>query len=69
MKAAEQHAAAFAIINDDAHNYSLLTYYISPGSQIEQLNQHGFTDVTTYDRWGEPATSSATSAWMYYLAR
>lgn len=69
LRGQERHEAAFAIVNDDAHRYSLLTYYISPDAQVAQLAHHGFTDVTTYDQWGVPAASSGPSVWMYYLAR
>lgn len=60
----------YAFVNDEAHRYSLLHYYITPEAQVRQLEGAGFTDVTVYDQFGEVlAGSSPRSIWLYYDAR
>src|SRR5690606_33195105 len=41
----ETHTPEYAILNDEAHEYSLLTYYISVGNQIKQLKECGFGPI------------------------
>jgi ubiquinone/menaquinone biosynthesis C-methylase UbiE len=62
----------YCIRNDNAHNYRLLTYYISKASQVKQLEAQGFTDAQIVDRegrWTDAATPDASSSWIYYVAR
>ena len=59
----------YAIINDNAHGYSLLTYYISISKQIEQLADVGFGAAEAYDFAGAVQSSDTTSPWIYYLTR
>lgn len=69
MKRHAVHSDEYAVINDNAHGYSLLTYYISINKQIEQLKQVGFVDTEAYDFEGKVQESDTTSPWIYYLAR
>ena len=60
----------YALVNDEAHNYSLLHYYVAPATQVAQLEAAGFTDVRIYDQWGNETTgASPESVWMYYDSR
>lgn len=60
----------YALVNDEAHEYSLLHYYISPQAQAAQLRAAGFTDVRVYDQSGRETTEpSPASVWMYYASR
>ena len=59
----------FAIVNDDAHRWSLLTYYISSGDQVAQLQAAGFEEVETFDQWGHAAEGERRSVWRHYVAR
>lgn len=60
----------YALVNDEAHGYALLNYYISPAAQVRQLEATGFTDVAVYDQSGElTEESSSTSIWMHYACR
>lgn len=60
----------YALVNDEAHDYSLLHYYISPSAQCAQLESAGFSDVRVHDQWGQETTgTSPDSIWMYYSAR
>lgn len=60
----------YALVNDEAHDYSLLHYYVSPEAQRRQLEEAGFTDVRVLDQWGTPITGpSPRSIWLYYACR
>ena len=69
MKRREIHTREYAIINDNAHEYSLLTYYISISRQVKQLEGLGFMAVEAYDMEGRPVSGDAAFPWTYYLAR
>lgn len=59
----------YAVINDNAHGYALLTYYISINSQVAQLEQTGFGETEAYDFDGRVCQAGTTSPWIYYLTR
>jgi hypothetical protein len=61
-----------AIRNDDAHAYSLLTYYIRIGDQIDQLQAAGFDrEVKLYALDGRTigVGEPCHDRWVYYAAR
>ncbi len=58
-----------ALVNDNAHDWSLLTYYVSPPDQVAQLRDAGFTVVECFDQWGEASARDERSVWRHYLAR
>lgn len=68
MKKLEQHEKEYAILNDDAHDYSLLTYHISIPEQVKQLERAGFRNVTAYNMKGEKITADRNDNWTYYTA-
>ena len=62
----------YAIINDVAHNYAMLTYYIDKVNQLKQLEDMGFETIEMYDTLGNTLdinSDDADSAWIYYVAR
>lgn len=62
----------YSIINDVAHNYALLIYYIDKKSQISQIEEAGFEFVEMYDVHGNMLninSGDSDSAWIYYVAR
>ena len=62
----------YAIINDVAHNYAMLTYYIDKINQRKQLENMGFETIEMYDTLGNTLdinSDDADSAWIYYVAR
>ena len=62
----------YAIINDVAHNYSMLTYYIDKVNQVKQLEDMGFETIEMYDTLGnilDLDSDDSDSAWIYYVAR
>ena len=57
----------YAIVNDSGLRYSLLLYYISIRSQIDQLNKMEFSVEGMYDMQGYPADHGDRSPWIHYL--
>ena len=55
--------------NDNAHGYSLLTYYITVSDQIKQLEEAGFLQIEAYDMEGHRVKTGRDFPWTYYLAR
>ena len=71
-----ERTADHAIVNDDAHDYALLTYYIDAQSQRAQLTASGFTVLGTYALDGRPVLATAdepddtaSSCWLTYVAQ
>ena len=69
MKKHEIRTDHYAIINDTAHGFSLLAYYISLAEQMNQLEGAGFVEVEAYDMDGHPTQHDSNFPWIYYLAR
>jgi ubiquinone/menaquinone biosynthesis C-methylase UbiE len=69
MKKHEERTDQYAIINDMAHGFSLLAYYISLAEQVKQLEQADFAGVEAYDMEGNPTDHDTKFPWVYYLAR
>jgi SAM-dependent methyltransferase len=69
MKQHEIRTDHYAIINDIAHGFSLLAYYISLAEQLKQLAEAGFVEVEAYDMEGNRIEQDSTFPWTYYLAR
>lgn len=69
MRRHEIHADEYAVINDSAHGYSLLAYYISVPRQLEQLARAGFSSAEAYDMEGARVGSDTRFPWIHYLAR
>lgn len=59
----------WAIINDEAHDYGLLTYYVTPAEASRQLVQAGFGDVRAYDLYGVEVAGHNTAPWLHFTAR
>lgn len=61
----------YAVINDPAQNYALLTYYIDKNAQAAQLSRIGFEVTEMYDVQGNSLRmedDDQHSAWIYYVA-
>jgi len=72
IKHREQFHNEFSIINDKAHYYSLLTYYIDRKHQASQINKLGFEVLEFYDIYGSLLNQhddDSHSAWIYYVTR
>lgn len=69
MRRHEVHAEEYAVINDNAHGFSLFTYYIRIPAQLAQLARAGFTATEAYDMEGVPVARDERYPWIHYLAR
>ena len=72
MNRYKSHESEYAILNDCAHAYRLLHYYITPTEQLAQLERHGFTSVLCVGVGGEQLDSEVSryvGPWLYYVAR
>ncbi|MDT7542261.1 MAG: hypothetical protein QOE33_2165 [Acidobacteriota bacterium] len=69
MKRHEIHTDEYAVINDNAHGYALLGYYISIPHQLQQLARVGFSSSEAYDTEGNTITRDTRLPWIHYLAR
>lgn len=59
MKPLERREAEYALLNDSAQQYQLLTYYISPVAQARQLERAGFRQVRAFAQSGRPLAVAA----------
>lgn len=60
-----------AVVNDSAHDYSLLHYYIANADQQRQLSELGYdvVDVLEFDGARVPPGEEGQGPSLYYLAR
>jgi SAM-dependent methyltransferase len=67
----ERRADDHAILNDEAHDYSLLHYYIRSEDQARQLVQLGYELIECLDAegWRVAPGQGSPSPWLYYIAR
>lgn len=64
--------SAWGVLNDEAHDYSLLHYYATRDENERQLAAHGFALVECVDLEGRtvgPAEAAAESPELHYVAR
>lgn len=72
IKPEERLEQDYALLNDCAHNYSLLHYYIRRQTQAEQLAGAGFGLLECLDHLGRtlaPGADDGDCASIYYVAR
>jgi SAM-dependent methyltransferase len=71
LSAYERRAPDHAIVNDEAHDYALLHYYIRRDDQERQLAELGYELVECLDVDGHPLPAGETSQspWLHYIAR
>lgn len=67
MKRYERDLGEYAIVNDSAHGYTLLTYYIGIDQQVKQLSSSGFDNTRVFDLNGNEVNHSVDFSWIYYL--
>ena len=68
----ERQEDGYAIVNDEAHDFGLLHYYIDRDAQARQLAEAGLVLVECIDRDGAavgPGEHAAGSSELYYVAR
>jgi SAM-dependent methyltransferase len=67
MKKHNYHCQEYSIVNDYAHDFRVLTYYISGVKQKTQLERIGFKNTEIYDLTGKKCDVNQKDGWMYYL--
>jgi SAM-dependent methyltransferase len=67
----EHRAADHAILNDEAHDYALLHYYIRSEDQRRQLHELGFETLEVLEAGGEAVDPGrdGTGPWLYYVSK
>lgn len=68
----ERHLADYALVNDEAHDYALLHYYVGRREQEAQLAAHGFQTLECLDLAGRvlaPGEPAAACPELHYVAR
>jgi len=55
----------YAMINDSAHNYSLLTFYTTPDFINQQLQRNKFTAVEFYSKDGKQENTERLDDWIF----
>lgn len=62
-------ARGWAVIPTMAHDFQIKDYYVDPEFQVNQLREHGFEVVATYDTEGREVTlpHASRDAWFDYL--
>jgi SAM-dependent methyltransferase len=72
LRPLERSEPGYSIRNDEAHDFSLLHYYISRDDQERQLAEHGFELLECRDLDGvllPPHATAARSPELHYVAR
>jgi SAM-dependent methyltransferase len=62
----------YALVNDNAHDFALMHYYVTAQAQVRQLVAHGFTAVEVLDldcRTLGPDDTAEQHVFLYYVAR
>jgi len=71
LRPLQQNQADFAILNDDAHDFSILHYYIGRDAQERQLGEAGYELLGCFDLDGAEVLAgqdAATCAELHYVA-
>ncbi len=55
----------YSIINDSAHNYSLMTFYTSPQFLKKQLKDHHFADVKLFSKDAKEVDEKKLDDWIF----
>jgi SAM-dependent methyltransferase len=71
LRPLQRRAVDHAIVNDEAHDYSLLHYYISRADQERQLGQLGYelVDVLEFDGDSVGPGADGLGPTLYYVAK
>jgi SAM-dependent methyltransferase len=72
LLALQRNEPGYALLNDEAHDFALLHYYISPDAQALQLHEHGFELLEYLDLDGRRLTAGENAARcpeLHYVAR
>ncbi len=74
VRTATLRLSQYMMINDGAHSCQLLTYYIRPEEELNQLSEN-FTDIRVFslvsgsEILGHSELQNVQDSWLYYLCR
>lgn len=60
---------SYALVNDEAYDYSMLTVYVDPDYERAALTEAGFDGITTIDFSGRRNPAVLNDPWIYYVGR
>lgn len=69
QKRREIHMASYAVINDSAHNYGLMTFYTTPEFLLEQLHERGFSHSVLYTKEGKREIAERLDEWIFAVCK
>ena len=67
QKKLEVYAGDYAIINDSAHNYKLMTFYTTPSFLRQQLIDNGFLQPVFFTKSAEKREDAQLDDWIFIL--
>lgn len=59
----------FAVINNCAHNYKLMTFHSAPAYVKKQLEKNNFTEIIFFDKLGNSINEDSDVEWIFVLCR
>lgn len=59
----------FAIINDSAHNFNLMTFYTTPEFLVRQLSKSHFTDIELMLKNGNTTIDNHYDDWIFVVSK
>jgi SAM-dependent methyltransferase len=67
----ERREAGYAVLNDEAHDFNLLHYYVTRDEQERQLTAAGFELLECREESGRPVPPGSKGAgpWLFYVGR
>ncbi len=72
LRLREREEPGYALVNDEAHEFSILHYYISRDAQYRQLSEEGFEAIECLDLDGREVPAGASASHcpeLHYVAR
>jgi SAM-dependent methyltransferase len=72
LRPREREESGYAIVNDEAHDFAVLHYYIARDAQARQLAEHGFELMACFDLDGRPVAAGGAARRcpeLHYVAR
>lgn len=65
----ELYEKEYAVINNCAHNYGLMTFHSTPEFVKKQLGYHSFDSIDFYNLSGQPTDESCTDEWLFVVCK
>jgi SAM-dependent methyltransferase len=72
LRPKQRHESHYAILNDEAHDFSVLHYYVSRDAQERQMKEAGYALIECRDLEGrivEPGDTAPHAPELHYVAR